>query len=445
MNITVSPAIFSGQIDAPPSKSLTQRAIAAGLLAGGTTVIKNPSFCNDSVAAIGMARALGAMVKTEDERIVIEAGERPSGQVFLDCGESGLALRMFSPVAALLSGDVTLTGKGSLLRRPVKMIGDALGQLGVTAATNDGFLPVRLNGKLKGGRALIDGSSGSQLLTGLLMALPLAETESRIDVANLTSRPYISLTLDLLADFGIRIENRDFMTFIIPGGQSYWSHEFTVEGDWSGAAFLLVAGAIGGVAGETGDFSESIRSAGRNIPIQTDREPSGRVAVGNLNPDSRQADRAVMSVLESAGANVSVSPGRITASASHLRAFTFDATDAPDLFPPLAALAAYCDGVSTIRGVGRLRHKESDRAEAIAGVLEAMRIGVRISGEEMAITGGQVQGAVVSSHNDHRIAMMAAVMAAGAAAPVTITGAEAVAKSYPGFFEDLARLGGRIG
>ncbi|MEZ5021363.1 MAG: 3-phosphoshikimate 1-carboxyvinyltransferase, partial [Bacteroidales bacterium] len=154
MNITVSPAIFSGQIDAPPSKSLTQRAIAAGLLAGGTTVIKNPSFCNDSVAAIGMARALGAMVKTEDDRIIIEAGERPSGQVFLDCGESGLALRMFSPVAALLSGDVTLTGKGSLLRRPVKMIGDALGQLGVTAATNDGFLPVRLNGKLKGGRAL---------------------------------------------------------------------------------------------------------------------------------------------------------------------------------------------------------------------------------------------------------------------------------------------------
>ena len=428
MNITVSPAIFSGQIDAPPSKSLTQRAIAAGLLAGGTTVIKNPSFCNDSVAAIGMARALGTMVKTEDDRIIIEAGERPSGQVFLDCGESGLALRMFSPVAALLSGDVTLTGKGSLLRRPVKMIGDALGQLGVTAATNDGFLPVRLNGKLKGGRALIDGSSGSQLLTGLLMALPLAETESRIDVANLTSRPYISLTLDLLADFGIRIENRDFMTFIIPGRQSYWSHEFTVEGDWSGAAFLLAAGAIGGGTGS-----------------KVDREPAGRVAVGNLNPDSRQADRAVMSVLESAGANVSVSPGRITASPSHLRAFTFDATDAPDLFPPLAALAAYCDGVSTIRGVGRLRHKESDRAEAIAGVLEAMRIGVRISGDEMAITGGQVQGAVVSSHNDHRIAMMAAVMAAGAAAPVTITGAEAVAKSYPGFFEDLARLGGRIG
>lgn len=428
MNITVSPAIFSGQIDAPPSKSLTQRAIAAGLLAGGTTVIKNPSFCNDSVAAIGMARALGTMVKTEDDRIVIEAGERPSGQVFLDCGESGLALRMFSPVAALLSGDVTLTGKGSLLRRPVKMIGDALGQLGVTAATNDGFLPVRLNGKLKGGRALIDGSSGSQLLTGLLMALPLAETESRIDVANLTSRPYISLTLDLLADFGIRIENRDFMTFTIPGRQSYWSHEFTVEGDWSGAAFLLVAGAIGGGTGS-----------------KVDREPAGRVAVGNLNPDSRQADRAVMSVLESAGANVSVSPGRITASPSHLRVFTFDATDAPDLFPPLAALAAFCDGVSTIRGVGRLRHKESDRAEAIAGVLEAMRIGVRISGDEMAITGGQVQGAVVSSHNDHRIAMMAAVMAAGAAAPVTITGAEAVAKSYPGFFEDLSRLGGRIG
>lgn len=415
MNITVSPSVLSGHIDAPSSKSLTQRAIAAGLLARGTTVIQNPSLCNDSVAAIGMARALGAKVSIVDNSITVEAGEKPSGQVILNCGESGLALRMFTPIAAVLSENVILTGEGSLLRRPVSMITEALGQLGVEVESREGYLPVSLSGKLKAGRALIDGSTGSQLLTGLLMALPLAEGESRLDVASLTSKPYIGLTLDLLSRFGVTVENEGYRTFTIPGRQAFNAHQYTVEGDWSGAAFLLVAGAIG-----------------------------GRVRVGNLNHESIQADRAVLRVLEDAGAALTIEPGMISTSVSGLSSFTFNATDAPDLFPPLAALAAYCDGVSTIRGVGRLRHKESDRAEAIAEVLEAMRIDVRISGNDMIIAGGQVQGATVSSHNDHRIAMMAAVMAAGAAGPVTITGAEAVAKSYPGFFEDLARLGGKI-
>jgi 3-phosphoshikimate 1-carboxyvinyltransferase len=157
-----------------------------------------------------------------------------------------------------------------------------------------------------------------------------------------------------------------------------------------------------------------------------------------------QADRAILRALDEAGAALITGPGGITSSLSELRAFTFDATDSPDLFPPLAALAARCEGTSRIMGLGRLRHKESDRAEAIAGVLEAMKITVRISGDEMLITGGRLEGAVVSSHNDHRIAMMAAVMAAGATGPVTVTGAEAVAKSYPGFYDDLVSLGARI-
>ncbi len=416
MNLTVCPSELRGQIDAPSSKSLTQRAIAAGLLASGTTVIHRPSFCNDSLAAMGMARALGAKVTAESDRITIQPGERAAGIVTLNCGESGLALRMFTPIAAVLSENVILTGEGSLLRRPVTMITEALSQLGVMVESGAGLLPVRLSGRLKSGRALIDGSTGSQLLTGLLMALPLAEGESRLDVANLTSKPYIGLTLDLLARFGVTVENKDYRTFSIPGRQEFKAHDYTVEGDWSGAAFLLVAGALG-----------------------------GSVAVSNLNHESIQADRAVLRVLEDTGAVLTIEPEKITSSVSVLRSFAFDATDAPDLFPPLAALAAYCEGVSTIRGVGRLRHKESDRAEAIAGVLEAMKIAVRIRGDEMMITGGQVQGAVVSSHNDHRIAMMAAVMAAGAAAPVTIAGAEAVAKSYPGFFDDLVLLGGKIG
>jgi 3-phosphoshikimate 1-carboxyvinyltransferase len=322
---------------------------------------------------------------------------------------------MFAPVAALMSEDVTVTGEGSLLRRPVTMISEALSQLGVRVETADGLLPLRLTGRLQAGRALIDGSTGSQLLTGLLMALPLVKGESRLDVANLTSRPYIGLTGGLLADFGITVINDSFRTFTIAGGQSYRARKYSVEGDWSGAAFLLVAGATG----------------------------SG-VIVRHLDEGSLQADRAVMRALWDAGAVIESADGSIKVSGSGLRAFVFDATDSPDLFPPLAALAARCDGASTIKGVGRLRHKESDRAEAIADVLGSMGITVRFSGDAMVITGGQAKGAVVSSHNDHRIAMMAAVMAAGAAGPVTITGAEAVSKSYPGFYDDLARLGAVI-
>ena len=415
MNNTVNPSGLAGLTDAPPSKSLTQRAIAAGLLSGGTTVIRNASFCNDSMAAINMAQALGATIMQQEERINIIAGIRPAGPVTLNCGESGLALRMFAPVAGLLSESVTFTGEGSLVRRPVTMIREALIQLGVKVETSGGLLPLKLSGRLRPGRAFIDGSSGSQLLTGLLMALPMADGDSRIDVASLTSKPYIGLTLGLLAEFGIKVENDDYRSFIIPGRQSYMAHEYTVEGDWSGAAFLLVAGAT-----------------------------AGRVTVDGLNPCSLQADRAVLQALEEAGAGLITGPCGITASRSELKAFTFEATDAPDLFPPLAALAARCEGTSRITGVGRLRHKESDRAEAIAEVLGAMGIRVRFSGNEMLITGGQAKGATVSSHNDHRIAMMAAVMAASAAGPVTIAGAEAVSKSYPGFYDDLTRLGAVI-
>lgn len=415
MEITVHPSYLKGKIEAPASKSLTQRAIAAGLLAKGTTVIRNPSFCNDSLAAINMAGALGARITREHGSITVQTGLRPVAPVTLHCGESGLALRMFAPISALLSDHVTLTGEGSLLRRPVNMIVEALSQLGVQAETSGGFLSVTLTGRLRGGMVAIDGSTGSQLLTGLLMALPLAAEESLIEVAYLRSRPYISLTLKLLEDFGIRVDNTGFSRFVIPGNQEYHPREYRVEGDWSGAAFLLVAGAL------TGD-----------------------VTVGNLNVASLQSDRAIMRALHDAGCLLTETDEGVKAERSDLRAFDFDATDSPDLFPPLAALAAGCRGTSRIRGVSRLVHKESDRAGTITGVLDALAIRSGIEGDEMLIEGGTVSGGVVSSHNDHRIAMMAAVMAAGASGGVTIRNAEAVAKSYPGFFDDMSLVGAAI-
>jgi 3-phosphoshikimate 1-carboxyvinyltransferase len=415
MEITVHPSHLKGEVEAPASKSLTQRAIAAGLLTSGTTVIRNPSFCNDSLAAISMAGTLGALITRENGAVTVQSGLRPVSPVTLHCGESGLGLRMFAPVAALLSDHVTLTGEGSLLRRPVNMIVDALSQLGVEAETSGGLLPVTLTGRLRGGMAVIDGSSGSQLLTGLLMALPLAGEESEIQVRNLRSRPYISLTLKLLEDFGITVYNREFSHFSIPGNQSYSAREYNIEGDWSGAAFLLVAGAL-----------------------------AGEVSVRNLSGSSLQADRAVMQALRDAGCHLTETAAGIKAEKSDLKAFSYDATDSPDLFPPLAALASRCRGTSRIRGVSRLQYKESDRAGAITDVLTATGIRVTIGGDEMFITGGDIHGAVVSSHNDHRIAMMAAVMATAATGAVTITGAEAVDKSFPEFYALMTRLGAEV-
>jgi 3-phosphoshikimate 1-carboxyvinyltransferase len=413
MKITLYPSRLKGEITAPPSKSLMQRAIAAGLLSSGLTVIRNPSFCDDSRAAIGIAGALGAIISTYPDYITIETGLRPvSAAVNLHCGESGLALRMFSPVAATITTRVVLAGEGSLTGRPVTMISQALPQFGVKVKTSGGHLPVTLTGKLLAGKAVIDGSSGSQLLTGLLMALPVLESDSEITVNDLRSKPYISLTLKLLEEFGITIINDSFSHFRIPGKQSYRPHEYTVEGDWSGAAFLLTAGAI-----------------------------AGEVAVDNLDCNSAQADRAVLDALINAGTRVTKTGNRVTAAMSDLHAFTFDATDCPDLFPPLAVLAAYCRGTSRLRGVKRLVYKESNRIEAITEVLQALNISVFTKDDEMIIEGGDVKGADVSSYNDHRIAMMAAIAALGSRGEVTINGAEAVNKSFPEFFDTLKHLG----
>jgi len=412
MKITVHPSSISGKVTAPASKSLTQRAIAAGLLASGTTVVRNPSFCNDSLAAIKMAEALGAIVSTDDDMITVKAGLRPASPVTLHCGESGLAMRMFAPIATALGSQTIITGEGSLTGRPVGMIGEALSQFGVTVTTNNGFLPMTISGMINGGTATIDGSTGSQLLTGLLMALPLLKSDSELTVHHLKSKPYISLTQQLLSDFGIKVENHEFKRFYIPGNQLYRAHEYTVEGDWSSAAFLLIAGAV-----------------------------AGEVTVSNLKCDSSQADRMVLDALIKAGVKLTKQDNQVKAARSDLKAFTFDATDSPDLFPPLAALSSYCRGISRIKGVSRLAHKESDRSKAIIQVLNELHINAYVEGDSMFIEGGDVRGTGVSSHNDHRIVMMEAVMALGCSGEVGITGAEAVSKSYPEFFEALQGLG----
>ena len=415
MEQSVYPSTLGGSVKAPASKSMMQRAIAAAMLSNGKCVIYNPSYCADSLAAINIISSLGAKTERLPDKLIIESGGGLK-ETTLNCGESGLAIRMFSPIAALFDEEITLTGANTLKKRPMNIITDALSELGVECLSEGGFLPIRVKGTLQGGSIKIDGSLSSQLLTGLLMALPLAKNDSEIIVNNLKSRPYIDMTIQLLNDFGITIINNDYSVFHIPANQKYIPRDYTVEGDWSGGAFLLVAGAI-----------------------------NGKITVSGLQQSSAQSDKDILTALKEAGAKMDITDDSVTVEPAALKPFTFDATHSPDLFPPLATLAAYCNGESVIKGVSRLIHKESNRAEAIVNEFSKLGIKIIIEGDTMKITGGKPTGGNVESHDDHRMAMAMAVTAVSASGKVCIKESQCVVKSYPDFFDDLKMLGGRVG
>lgn len=415
MNAIVKRSEISGVVSAPASKSALQRYIAGALLAEGQSEIVASSFCNDSDAALSVAGALGAKISTLGNVISISGGLNPAADE-ISCGESGLSARMFTPIASLHAGAITITGKGSLLSRPFDMVNGPLSQLGVSVASRDGFMPLKVTGPMHGGRVIADGSVSSQFITGLLMALPLVKEDSELVVANLVSRPYIDLTLSILSEFGISYVNDEYKRFLIGGRQSYRPGRFVTEGDWSGAAFLLVMGAI-----------------------------AGKVTVTGLDLNSPQADRAVVDALRMSGAEVSVSGSNLVVSRGDLRGFSFDISDCPDLAPPLAVLAAACRGKSVLKGAGRLLVKESNRAKTIFETLSSIGAGIALDGDYIEIEGGRsLPGGSADACNDHRIAMALAVAALLTEKGVTITGMESINKSYPGFVNDFQALNGNI-
>lgn len=412
MEVAVEPSAIRGTISAPSSKSAMQRAVACALLAEGKTEIINPSLCEDANAALKMAECLGANISRLKDRILIEGGYRPVCSK-LYCGESGLGARIFSVLAALNSDWMEIHGSGSLLSRPFNVLEQTLTQMGAEVVTSDGLLPIKVKGPLKGSLAFVDGSVSSQFLTGLLITLPALDTDSRIIVNNLKSKPYIDLTINILNRFGIEIINENYEVFNIPGLQKYNSLKYTVEGDWSGAAFLFVLAAI-----------------------------NGMVKVKGISYMSTQPDIAIIDILRKAGADVEVSDNEIIVKQAVLNSFNTDVTDCPDLAPPLAVLASFCRGKTVISGTERLKVKESNRGEALA--TELSKIGVKIQNydDRIEIEGPSViKGGKVNSHGDHRISMALTIMSVMAEKRVIITGAESVKKSYPSFFEDLSQLG----
>jgi 3-phosphoshikimate 1-carboxyvinyltransferase len=406
----IKPGAASGSVRAPPSKSMMQRALIIAYLAKGESVITNPTFCDDAIATMDVVQILGAQVAKGPEGVMVQGGGIPRGGV-LDCGESGTCMRMISAVAALSGREFKITGKGSLKKRPMGMVEEPLRALGAECRSAGGFPPIRIKGPIHGGRIKVDGSVSSQFLSGLLMALPICKEDSEIVVADLKSGAYVGMTRTIMKMFGADVQSVDGGgRFLIEGSQGYRGRRYAVEGDWSGAAFLLVAGAIGG-----------------SVRVE-------RLAKGT------QPDQGIMDALFVAGADIVSEEDAVKVDAGDLRAFEFDATDCPDLFPPLAVLACNCKGKSVIMGATRLKHKESDRGAVLATELGRLGADIKVIGDRMEITGKLLKGGRIDSHGDHRIAMAGAVAALNCENGVEIKDEKCVSKSYPGFFADLESL-----
>lgn len=425
MIVTILPSAISGKLKTPPSKSSMQRACAASLLTPGTSIIDNFGNSNDEKAAMDIITKLGASINLVNNQMVITSNDSifnsllPGKNLLINCGESGLSMRMFAPVAALFNFDITFTGEGSILKRPMDFFDEIFPSLGIEIYSNGGKLPLTIKGPLHPKNITVDGSLSSQFLTGLLFAFAKACTAPvSISVKNLSSTPYIDLTLSVLNHFGFQVENDNYEKFTLHPRKNLPSHsiKYTVEGDWSNAAFLLVAGAV-----------------------------SGEITLSGVDLNSKQGDKNIINALSDCGAVVNIKQNEIRVKKSQLNAFDFDATHCPDLFPPLVALAAYCKGTTTIKGVSRLLHKESNRAITLRDEFKKMNVDIELNGNLMMVKGSkEVKGANVSSHNDHRIAMACAVAALGAKGNTTIQNADAVNKSYPGFFKDLKEVGGKV-
>ena len=418
MKVTIQPSAIRGALPAPASKSAMQRACAAALVKGGTSILNNAGFSDDDEAALSIIRSLGAQVTVKDREVTIHSkGIQPVTDV-LFCGESGLSLRLFTSLAATHARSFTITGTGSLLKRPIGFFEEVLPQLGVSCSSDDGHLPLQIRGPLVPRDIEIDGSLSSQYLTGLLFAYAALDAHDvTICVRGLNSRPYIDLTLTVMEAFGLKAPiHKDYAEFYFPRTSiTTFENEvirFTIEGDWSGGAFLLAAGAI-----------------------------AGDIKVGGLDVFSTQADKAMLQALMQSEASLSIDPAQIHVRQKKLKAFHINATHSPDLFPPLAALAAFCDGTSVIEGVQRLIHKESNRAQTLQETLGCLGVPVTLQDDLMIIKGIRPKGGEVHSHGDHRIAMAAAILALGADGTTVINGAEAVSKSYPQFWEHLQLLG----
>lgn len=408
MKIAITPNLLSGKLTPPPSKSMAHRLLVCAALARGRSVLSNISFSDDVKATLACMKSIGATWKMLDSSTVEVIGtSEHSGDAAptFECGESGSTLRFFIPIALALCGGGRFSGKGRLMKRPLGLYFDLFMEKGIAFSYSGDALSVC--GKLPSGRYSLRGDVSSQFFSGLLFALPILAGDSEIRATTkLESVPYVEMTLAAQSKAGVEIL-REEGYYKISGGSAYSSFNATVEADWSQAAFWVMANLLGSA-----------------------------IELCGLDENSSQGDRAHTAAIAGAMKNFAE------------KELSVDLADCPDLLPPASAAAALCGAGRTTRfyNASRLRLKESDRLSSVADVLTALGARVEVGRDSMTIFGADsLRGGVeISCHNDHRIAMMAAIAATRCENAVVLNGAECVKKSYPNFWEDYRRLGGKI-
>ena len=421
MNLTVTPTSkLSGTVKCPPSKSYTIRAVTAAMLSEGTSTIKDPLLSADTKACIMISKALGAEIKKQngDLKIAGVVGIPQTPKAVLDSLNSGTTIRIMTAVSSLCTGRVSLTGDESIRRRPIEPLLEALRQLGVKTTSNNGYPPVSVQGPLKGGVCNIRGDVSSQFISALLMALPCARKNSQINViGSLKSKPYVDLTLDILNRFKVIVRPENHLRFTISGDQTYKAATYTVEGDYSSAAFILAAAAL----------TES------------------KVAVSNLFKDSKQADKKFVSILKAMGVDVVVSENNVTVNGTGiLNSIDIDLSDSPDLLPITSVVCSLAEGKSKIYNVAHARLKECDRIKAMHAELTKMGARIVEKPDGLEITGGKLKGAFVNGWHDHRIVMSLAIAALKAEGKTQITDKEYIDVTFPNFITLMKKIGARI-
>jgi 3-phosphoshikimate 1-carboxyvinyltransferase len=411
MNKIVKPFKYNSAIQVNASKSYAQRALILSAISLGESHLKNIDDSADVLAVLECIKELGAEVKqvAPKEFQVLPAKREFRENLILNVGESGLALHLLVFIATQFCLDFEVIGTGTLLKRSQKKLIDLLEELGLNVTHTNFHLPLRIHGILNPSNVVFDASESSQEVSGMLMTFPLLNNPSSLKIISPVSQPYIEMTLDSMAHFGIQLEKKNAV-FYFPGKQHYTGNTYEIEGDWSGAATHIVGAVI-----------------------------SGKLQLSGVNPSSKQADRAILEVVKSAGCEFQFIDSILHLNNNQkIMPFSFDIIDCPDLFPVLAILACAANGCSQISGIHRLLNKESNRLTSVQEMLLQFDVESSVENDTIFIHGtGKVKATEIDSYNDHRIVMAAAIAATISDGPISIQNPEAIQKSYPTFFEVL--------
>lgn len=422
MQVKIKPGKIKGSVSVPSSKSITHRAVMIASLAKGKSVIKNCLKSVDTDLTVKACKELGVEIDEKDNQLIING---VNGRFVLYgktknlfVGESGTSLRLLTALSVLTDGTVIIDGERKLRERPIGELIDVLQKQGIEARSinNDGYPPVEIKGStFKGGEITVESEKSSQFASAIMLISPYAQNDVRLIPFSLKSQPYLEITRSVMVKFGAEIERKN-STYLIKKGKKYKGCDMKIEGDWTQASYFAVAAAISG----------------------------NTVNLINLNPNSHQGDRKIISLLMSMGCKIQSNQDGISITGGNLSAISEDLGDFPDIVPSMCIAAGFAKGKSTFTNIGHLVYKESNRLESVCLELNKMGIIAYFDKDRITVIGGNPKGTIIDSHNDHRIAMSFSVAATAASGETVINNAEVVDKSYPDFYNDLKMLGANI-